>query len=675
MAEKLQFDLDVASNNLKKALAEAQSQVAKLESNASKVKLDPNSLFKDFVPKAVQASDSITKISKETNKLSDETNAFGRITDYVYGNLIANAVATATNAVINFAKGSIDAYAEQELAINRLNGALESTGQFTDKTSESLIAYANAMQQTTRFSDDVTLSSLALLSSLTKLNTEGLQRATTGAANLAARFGKDLPGVVETLGRAFNGQTKGLKEFGISFKDTGDKAKNFEGIMKLIEQRFGGAAQKDLETYSGKAANLGNTIGELQEALGKLALTSADTNGIMGKIAEIFGYATDKLNKYIDRNSDTDSVAKFEAQLEDLEDRLYNLNKAQELNSDWYGTLIEKVTGAASARKQEIAEIEKEIEATKRNLALQEQVSKEKEKSQQAKNQEKKLPEEESEVEKNRIEKTRVAEAEITAIKQQGLTARRDAQIQSDILDIEDSNLRAQAEIDFIYLQAEEQANAKLLAKQNENSLLATEEETRLANKKAMAERELAITQATVAREAAIKKQRIALDKEISAAQGQLAIDALNLGMALSKQGSSSYKTFANAQAIMSTYLAANKAMAEVPYPANIAAVASTIAVGLANVARINSITAFESGGMIGVGSIDQGILRGGPSSGDKTLFRGNAGEVVLNEANQETLANKLTSSQSSPVIRLYLNSREIAYAIREEVQAGFKLA
>lgn len=58
----------------------------------------------------------------------------------------------------------------------------------------------------------------------------------------------------------------------------------------------------------------------------------------------------------------------------------------------------------------------------------------------------------------------------------------------------------------------------------------------------------------------------------------------------LLEQGSTEYKIFKTAEAIIATYTAGSKTLAEVPYPANIPAMISIIATGLANVAKINEV-------------------------------------------------------------------------------------
>ncbi len=67
------------------------------------------------------------------------------------------------------------------------------------------------------------------------------------------------------------------------------------------------------------------------------------------------------------------------------------------------------------------------------------------------------------------------------------------------------------------------------------------------------------------------------------------------------KQDSQNYKALASAQAIISTYLAANKALASLPPPASFIAAGATIISGLANVAQINKAS-FYKGGFTGEG-------------------------------------------------------------------------
>jgi hypothetical protein len=59
----------------------------------------------------------------------------------------------------------------------------------------------------------------------------------------------------------------------------------------------------------------------------------------------------------------------------------------------------------------------------------------------------------------------------------------------------------------------------------------------------------------------------------------------------LFEQSSQQYKALASAEALISTFLAINKTLASVPFPANILASVGIGASGLANVAKINQIS------------------------------------------------------------------------------------
>lgn len=82
------------------------------------------------------------------------------------------------------------------------------------------------------------------------------------------------------------------------------------------------------------------------------------------------------------------------------------------------------------------------------------------------------------------------------------------------------------------------------------------------------------------------------------------------------------------------TSAAAASAAAELPFPANLIAIASAIA---AVVALFASIPKFATGG----------VVTGGPKTGDKLLARVNAGEMILNPGQQSNLFRMLNSGAS----------------------------
>jgi len=119
-------------------------------------------------------------------------------------------------------------------------------------------------------------------------------------------------------------------------------------------------------------------------------------------------------------------------------------------------------------------------------------------------------------------------------------------------------------------------------------------------------------------------KASIKLNKEEFALKLGIVNDFANAIQGILSQGGEDNKAaaiagqvIASAQAVVNTYLAANKALASAPPPFNFIAMGATIAAGLVNVLKINSVK-FEDGGIIG----------GRPHSMGGTTFQGSDGSA-----------------------------------------------
>lgn len=111
---------------------------------------------------------------------------------------------------------------------------------------------------------------------------------------------------------------------------------------------------------------------------------------------------------------------------------------------------------------------------------------------------------------------------------------------------------------------------------------------------------------------------------------GQFQSDLLTLAKSGSKEAMAVYKAFAITDAIISTYQAANKALATIPPPYSYVAAAVAVAAGMANVAAIKSQ---------GAGNYAQGgIVPGASFSGDQLQANVNSREMILNVPQQKEL-------------------------------------
>lgn len=103
---------------------------------------------------------------------------------------------------------------------------------------------------------------------------------------------------------------------------------------------------------------------------------------------------------------------------------------------------------------------------------------------------------------------------------------------------------------------------------------------------------------------------------------------------------SAEFKIFATAQALISTYLAANKALASAPPPYNYALVAATVAAGLANVAKIQG---FEEGGFTSKRSRDDapvGVVHANEYVVPAPLLRTPKGKRLVDELERMRLGH-----------------------------------
>lgn len=178
------------------------------------------------------------------------------------------AFAAAGFGVAMFAKQSIAAYADAEKQQSRLEGAYKRFPKVADVSIDALRDMNSALQQTTRFDDDAVAGAQALLAQF-NLTGQQIKKVTPLLLDYAAATGKDVGDAAESLGKAFLGQTRALKEVGISYKTTGDAGQDFANITDLLAEKVGGFAEEEGKTAAGQMAILTNKFGDLQESVGQ----------------------------------------------------------------------------------------------------------------------------------------------------------------------------------------------------------------------------------------------------------------------------------------------------------------------------------------------------------------------------------------------------------------------
>lgn len=180
---------------------------------------------------------------------------------------------------------AVDAAAEQERALNKLNNALLLAGSFSKEASASFVQFADELQKTTTLQDDQVLSLAALARTYAKTN-EQTKELTRAAIDLATATGVDVDTAVKQLGGTLSGVTGQLSKSIPALKSLTTAQLKAGEAIDIVAARFRGSAANEVNTFDGRIKQLKNSFGELLETLGDKIIKSPAALGIIRLVAE-----------------------------------------------------------------------------------------------------------------------------------------------------------------------------------------------------------------------------------------------------------------------------------------------------------------------------------------------------------------------------------------------------
>lgn len=214
--------------------------------------------------------------------------ALSRLGGFIKTNFAASLL-SATAILAGFVaalRSTIRASAAQELAVRKLNAALSPLGDGAASVSKELQEYAASLQQVTMAGDETIIEGQALVASFTK-NTDEIKGATKAALDLSAATGQNLQSAFLLLARAAAGETSMLSRYGIQLDESIPKSEKFAAALAKIQEQFGGQAQAQAETYTGRTAQLSNAFGDLKEAVGDSITKNESLTSGLGSMKKI----------------------------------------------------------------------------------------------------------------------------------------------------------------------------------------------------------------------------------------------------------------------------------------------------------------------------------------------------------------------------------------------------
>lgn len=567
-------------------------------------------------------------------------------------------------SVNEFIADSIKASVEQENALNKLSQALKSTNSFSEQAVADFDAFSDELERTSTFSGDVILTQVALAKSLGATNAQA-KDLVQAAANLSAQIGGSLEENVVKLAKTLNGEVaKGLKTAVPELKNLSNESLNAGAAIEIINQKFSGAALAQLDTYSGRINQLQDGYGKLQEEIGNLITQSTLVTKAFESVTGIIFKVVDGIKEYqaqqkLLSQGFVDNQAEVNALSGDYADLTAEIEKQQAIinkqgpNKSLVSTaeiqVAETRVKSLSAEAQRLFDI---INTNQKMIALEEEKNG---KDPAAKIREKTAQE------KAAIEERNIA---IRELENQFALESNQLDLEQDIAEKERFNVKTADDIAAITSFELTKSELVYQAAVDRAKLLATVEEQEAAKSKAIIEKK-------------IRDQKIGADQKKKTLQQEIADQEtfFNAATSLSSSKNRELAMIGKAAALTTLAIKTPEAVGasfafgtKTGGPALGFTLGAIAAAAMAQqAARIAGIQGFAEGGIIG-----QGATMGG----DNRMATVRDGEMVLNAQQQEKLFNMINSgNMAGGDIVIQINEREIARAVRNQLNSGYKLA
>ncbi len=580
---------------------------------------------------AIRALQRFTKSADTTSKkVKKDVKAMSGAWASFKGNLGAMAMAKGFSLIGAGARGLFNTLREgvaasqvQEDAINQLNIALKASGQYTEKASLDFQKFASSLQEQSKYGDEAILNNAALIQSLGHLSQDGLEKATQAALDMSAALGIDLTAAATLVGKAAAGEVGSFSRYGLIIKKGATNAETFSKALTELNKKFGGAAAGQINTYSGASTQLSNSFGDLQEKMGDIITKNpAILSGIkeLNKFVNSMGTALQENKAEIIKFVNSGLVVFIKGAATAAVATLSFLEKIRELSSA-IDSIVD--TGGIDGMRDQLAALDKQMYKAVSDGATAEM--------------------------KNSIMKK--------------------MELAQELIDQEQANFDERQNKRNLELDAEKEALENLkniikTGKENITKVLLKEESKKTKGmesiQKKSSEKTVKITEEEEKKKLAIRAQHF------SAAGGLLnALSALS-----ATQGKKTFgltKALALAAIPINTAAAVMQALATLPPPASWMQATAAGVMGATQLIKVSSMKppSFQGGGIIG----------GTPSSKDNQLIGAAGGEIMLNQEQQVDLFNNLGGNQSNQPIVVEIDGREIARAVRDQVQGGYVLA
>jgi hypothetical protein len=211
-----------------------------------------------------KAETSSKKVKAASKESSDALGGLGNVAKQIGEGIVA---AFAVERIISFGKESINAFVSSQEKTEKLRFALENISK-DGGSFDRLIKQSEQLQESLRTFDAEDIQGIQAMQAEFGLTANQIERLTPLILELSTIQKVDLATATDTALKAVEGQTRGLKTVGASFKDTGSSVENFNLLVQNLS-KFEGSAADSLNTVNGQLKAQQVEAENLQESIGQ----------------------------------------------------------------------------------------------------------------------------------------------------------------------------------------------------------------------------------------------------------------------------------------------------------------------------------------------------------------------------------------------------------------------
>lgn len=168
--------------------------------------------------------------------------------------------------LLKFAKNAANAFIEDQREATRLAMAVKNLGLAFE--APAIEDYIQKLSRLSGVTDSELRPSMQALLQITGSVTES-QKILNQALDVAAATGIDVSTVAQDIGRAYTGNTRGLRKYNLGLTQAELTTSSYVDVQARLNALFGGANAAQLQTYAGQMTLLTVATSEASETIGK----------------------------------------------------------------------------------------------------------------------------------------------------------------------------------------------------------------------------------------------------------------------------------------------------------------------------------------------------------------------------------------------------------------------